>query len=165
MKFSQTTEAGFKGYTLVELLVGLSIIAIIFSIGLAGYREFSRRQALTGVSKQLKADLRLIQQLAITGQKPSDVSCDTLTGYTFSRVSANNYALLANCVSNAGVVSSPEYKNVDLGSDITFTSTNSAIKFKVLGQGTDLSASNTITLTHVSGNQNSMVIGIGGDVR
>lgn len=154
-----------KAYTLVELLVGLSIMAIIFSVGLAGYREFSRRQALTGVSKQLKADLRLIQQLAITGQKPGGLSCDILNGYTFTRVSSSNYKLLANCVSNVGVDSSPEYKNVDLGTDISLTSTNPSVKFKVLGQGTNLVAPNTLVLTHTSGNTNTMTIGIGGDIR
>ena len=156
------TAKNFKGYTLIELLVGLSIIAIIFSVGLAGYREFSRRQALTGVSKQLKADLRLAQQLALTGQKPEDVSCNTLDGYIFSRVSASSYRLLADC---AGIATPYVYKEVDLGTDITLTSTNTNFTFKVLGQGTDLTAINTITLTHTSGNQNSMVIGIGGDVR
>lgn len=154
-------KRSFKGYTLVELLIGLSIIGIIFSVGLAGYREFSRRQALTGVSKQLKADLRLAQQLALTGQKPDGVSCDTLDGYLFSRVDSNTYQILADC---SGV--SPHiYKEVDLGSNITITSTNATVTFKVLGQGTDLVASNTLTLTHSSGNQNIMTIGIGGDVK
>ncbi len=152
----------YKGYTLIELLVGLSIIGIIFSVGLVGYREFSRRQALTGVSKQLKADLRLAQQLALTGQKPDGVSCNTLDGYQFSRVSASVYRILVDC---AGIATPYIYKEVDLGSDVTLTSTNAIVTFKVLGQGTDLTVGNTLTLVHSSGNQNSMVIGIGGDVR
>lgn len=154
-----------KGYTLIELLVGISIVSIIFGIGFAGYRDFSRRQALTGVSKQFKADLRLIQQLALTGQKPTGVSCDTLNSYTFSRTSASTYNLIANCVSSLGVVSSPIYKTVNLGTDITYTSTNPTFRFKVLGQGTNLTANNVITLTHTSGTQAILTIGIGGDVR
>lgn len=155
----------FKGYTLVELLVGLSIISIVFGVGFAGYRDFSRRQALTGVSKQLKADLRLIQQLALTGQKPNGVSCDTLNSYTFSRTSASTYNLVANCVNTLGVVSSPVYKSVNLGSTITFTSTNALFSFKVLGQGTNLTSPNVIILTHSSGNTNTMTVGIGGDIK
>lgn len=151
-----------NGYTLVELLVGLSIITITFSIGLVGYREFSRRQALTGISKQLKADLRLMQQLALTGQKPDDVSCNTLDGYLFSRVDSSTYRILIDC---AGIATPYVYKEVDLGSDISLTSTNSTITFKVLGQGTDLNDDNTITLTHTSGNQNTVVVGVGGDVK
>ncbi|MEK7168456.1 MAG: prepilin-type N-terminal cleavage/methylation domain-containing protein [Patescibacteria group bacterium] len=154
-----------SAYTLVELLVGILIISIVFGVGFAGYRDFSRRQTLTGVSKQLVADLRLIQQLALTGQKPSGVSCDTLNSYTFSRTSASTYNLIANCVSNLGVVSSPVYKNVNLGSTITFTSTNASFRFKVLGQGTNLTVNNIITLTHTSGNTNTITVGIGGDIR
>ncbi|MFZ3301750.1 MAG: prepilin-type N-terminal cleavage/methylation domain-containing protein [Microgenomates group bacterium] len=156
------TANNFKGYTLVELLIGITIVSIVFGVGLAGYREFSRRQALTGVSKQLKADLRLAQQLALTGQKPDSVSCDTLDGYIFSRVDAYTYRLSADC---AGIATPYVYKEVNLGSDITISSTNASFMFKVLGQGTDLVASNTLTLTHTSGNQNIMVVGVGGDVR
>ena len=47
----------FKGYTLIELLVVITISIIIFGVGMAGYRECSRRQALTGILKQTKADL------------------------------------------------------------------------------------------------------------
>lgn len=159
------TAKRFNGYTLVELLIGITIVSIIFGVGLAGYRDFSRRQALTGVSKQLKGDLRLIQQLALTGQKPEGVSCDTLNSYTFSRTSSSTYDLIANCKSSTGVASSPIFKTVDLGTSVTFTSTNATIAFKVLGQGTDLSATNTITLTHTSGNQVVMTVGIGGDVK
>lgn len=156
------TANNSKGYTLVELLIGITIISIVFGVGLAGYREFSRRQALTGVSKQLKADLRLAQQLALTGQKPNDVSCNTLDGYIFSRVDASTYRISADC---AGIATPYVYKEVNLGSDITLSSTNTSFMFKVLGQGTDLAASNTLTLTHTSGNQSIMVVGVGGDVR
>lgn len=159
------TANSFKGYTLIELLVGITIVSVIFGVGLAGYRDFSRRQALTGVTKQIKADLRVIQQLAITGQKPDGVSCETLNSYTFLRTSSSTYDLVANCVSGAGVASSPVYKSVDLGTDITFTSTNPSFLFKVLGQGTNLVADNTITITHVSGTQSTIVIGVGGDIR
>jgi prepilin-type N-terminal cleavage/methylation domain-containing protein len=159
-------KRNFKGYTLIELLVGLSIIGIIFSVGLAGYREFSRRQALTGVSKQLKADLRLAQQLALTGQKPDGVACDTLTGYTFNvSVSTSSYSISANCTSTLNIKTSPEIKNVSLGTDIQIVSTTAAFQFKGLGQGTNLTSSNTITLTHISGNTSLILVGIGGDVK
>ncbi len=154
-----------NGYTLIELLVGLSIVSIIFSVGFAGYRDFSRRQALTGVSKQLKSDLRLAQQLALTGQKPDGVACDTLNGYTFNRINSNEYSLVANCTNGGVTLTSPEYKRVDLGDDITLTATVSSFQFKSLGQGTNLSAANTLTLTHISGNVSVLNVGVGGDIK
>jgi len=153
-----------KGFTLIELLVGISIIAIVFSIGIANYREFSRRQALTGISKQLKADLRSIQQLALTGQKPEGVSCNTLNGYSFTRSGSSGYTLSAYCSDAQGVLlPAREIKTVNLGTDITISTTTPSFIFKVLGQGTDLLIQNTITLTHTSGNQINLVVGIGGD--
>lgn len=155
-----------SAFTLVELLIGITIISIVFGVGIASYREFSRRQALTGVSKQLKADIRLIQQLALTGQKPENVSCPTLNGYTFSRVNSTVYTLSANCSNASGAVMSPiEIKSVDLGTDITLTATVPNMLFKVLGQGTDLASANSLLLTHTSGNDITITVGVGGDVR
>lgn len=160
------TANNFKGYTLIELLIGITIISIVFGVGLAGYREFSRRQVLSGATKRMKADLRLAQQLALTGQKPEGSSCPTLNNYAFSKIGASRYTLAANCTNTLGVVLSPIIiKTVDLGSDTTFTAGTFTIRFKVLGQGTDLTTSDVITLTHASGSVSTIVVGVGGDVR
>lgn len=163
--FTLTNKIG-QGFTLIELLVGLSILVIVFTVGISGYREFSRRQALTGVIKEIKGNIRLIQQLALTGQKPEGLSCPTLNSYTFTRSSSTIYTLTANCVNSSGVPLNHDIKSVDLtNSSVTITSTNPSIVFKVLGQGTSLSSANTITLTHVSGSQTTLVIGVGGEIR
>lgn len=154
-----------SAYTLVELLVGTSILSIVFGIGLVNYRDFSRRQALTKTVKQVKADIRSAQQFALIGQKPEG-SCDNLDGYTFSRTSATNYRILVNCVSNLGLATSLEIKNVILDTGITFTSTNPSFKFKILGQGTNLLSSNTLTFTSsIAGTVETIVIGTRGDVK
>ncbi len=153
-----------KGYTLIELLVVITIISIVFFVGYANYREFSRRQALSGVTKTVKADLRLAQQLASSGQKPT-VSCDTLNGYTFSITNATNYKILANCTSDSGAVSSPVFKNVDFETGVTLASTISSFQFKGLGQGTSLTSDIVLTLTHAPTNSTSTIsIGKGGDI-
>lgn len=149
----------YKGYTLIELLVVITVGIIIFSVGIAGYREFSRRQALTGISKQLKANLRLAQQLALTGQKPEGLNCTKLDGYTFSRLSATEYQLIANC-SNANHV----IKDVELPQDTTLSA--GSVIFKVLGQGTNLSAPLTFTIANsVNGASGQIIVGVGGDVQ
>ena len=162
MKFKSSSA-----FTLIELLVVISIIGIIFTLGVAGYRDFSRRQALTGVSKQLKADIRLAQQLALTGQKPSDASCNTLISYSFSRTGSTGYTIGANCLDAIGNSLSPRIvKTVNLTtSNVSISSTASSVTFKTIGQGTDLSGSNTITLTHTSGNTALIIVGVNGDVK
>ncbi|MEK7472953.1 MAG: prepilin-type N-terminal cleavage/methylation domain-containing protein [Patescibacteria group bacterium] len=148
-----------KGYTLIELLVGISIIAIIFGVGFVSYREFSRRQSLTGVTKQLVGDLRLAQQLALTGQKPESGLCTTLIGYTVSRTSTTTYDLIANC-SNANYI----IKTINMPVNTTISA--GSVTFKVLGQGTNLTSPLTYTVTNTSASTSGIVtIGIGGDIK
>jgi prepilin-type N-terminal cleavage/methylation domain-containing protein len=145
-----------KGYTLVELLVGISIVAVIFGVGFISYREFSRRQSLTGITKQLVGDLRLAQQLALTGQKPE--VCTKLIGYTFTATSSN-YKIIASC--SGGTV---ETKTVDISADTTISA--GSVTFKVLGQGTSLTSPLTFTITNSSsGVSGTVTIGIGGDIQ
>lgn len=145
-----------KGYTLIELLVVITISIIIFGVGIAGYREFSRRQALTGVLKQVKADLRLAQQLALTGQKPE--TCVKLIGYAFTATSSN-YKITANCLD--GTV---ETKSVDMPTNVNISA--GSITFKILGQGTNLSTPLTFTISNtVASITGTVIVGTGGDVQ
>lgn len=149
----------FKGYTLIELLIVITITSIIFGVGIAGYREFSRRQSLTGVLKKTKADLRLAQQLAITGQKPTDVTCPILNGYTFTRNSASSYQIIASCSNGNTVI-----KDVDMPSDTTISA--GSVTFKVLAQGTNISAPLTFTIANTANNATgTVVVGTGGDIQ
>lgn len=155
-----------NGYTLIELLIGLSVIGIIFSLGFVSFREFSRRQALNGAKKLLVGQLRVAQELALSGDKPSDPFCNApnrLKGYNFRALTNLNYTIEASCT--GGDV---ETKNVDLDGDITISepSTN-PILFKVLGQGTNIDTDDTtITLTQtVTGNTREIVITKSGEIR
>lgn len=154
-----------KGYTLIELLVVMTIGIILFGVGLAGYREFSRRQDLTGVSKSITNDILLIKQYAMTGRKPSGSTCIKLIGYSFARsISGTNYKIYANCKNNENLVNI-EIKSVDLADGISFTSSTNSFVFKVLGSGTDLQSDNTINIVNAySGNTAKITIGVGGNI-
>lgn len=152
-------------YTLIELLIVITISIIIFSVGIVGYREFSRRQALTGITKQIKADLRLTQQLALTGQKPTEdyqgnsVTCSRLSSYTFTRINSVTYQIIANCTNTNSII-----KNIDMPEDTIISAGN--IVFKALGQGTSLSSPLTYTITNTqSSTTNTIVVGVGGDIQ
>ena len=157
--FRGYTLMRFKGYTLIELLVGISILAIIFGVGFASYREFARRQSISGILKVIKADLRLAQQLSLTGQKPDGVVCTTLVGYIFMRADSVSYQLIADCTNANHIiktVSMPENTTISAGS----------VTFKVLGQGTDLTAPLTFSIVNSTAQTSGTVtIGIGGDVQ
>lgn len=158
-----------KGYTLIEILVGLTIVGILFAVGYVNFRDFSRRQALAGAAKILQGDIRLAQQQALSGQKPDDPKCNDpniLNGFNFDVISSGEYKIYANCT--GGNVSEAT-KDVVLPSNILITKpVPNPIIFKVLGSGTNIPDGTpaTITLTQANtGNTLSITIGSGGEVQ
>ena len=110
-----------QGFTIVELVVVIGTMAILFSLGYANNREFQRRQQLESVVREFKVDMRLAQQLALTGKKPA--GCATLEGYRIIREGMgmgmqNSYEILAHCGKNKKCDKDPDYcvKDVDLPS-------------------------------------------------
>jgi len=127
-----------RGYTLVEILVGMTIIGVVFGVGFASFRGFARRQVVASSIRALKADLRLAQAQALAGKKPDHPNCNSpnlLDGYNFEIISSDEYRIDARC--SGGNV---EVKEVQLAS-VTLTSPSpNPIVFKVLGQGTNIAA-------------------------
>lgn len=154
-----------KGYTLLEILVALTIVGIIFSVGYVGFRSFSQRQEMQGVARNIRGDLRLAQEQALAGKKPSGLNCDspaTLDGFNFSVDSANVYSI--NAVCSQGTI---ETKSVTLPTGITLsTPAVNPVLFKSVGHGTNITGSVVINLLQ-TGTTNAAVITIsqGGDIQ
>lgn len=156
------------GYTLIEILIGLTIIGFLFSFGYASFRDFSRREALNGTIKQIQGDLRVLQSSASAGQKPDDPLCNapnTLKGYRFTVVSSTEYQLRADCT--GGVAS--DFKLVTLSAGITIsTPSPNPIIFKVLGQGTNIPTGTNAVLTLTQAGTNNVAtitISPGGEIK
>ncbi len=152
------------GYTLIEILVSMSIIGLIFNFGYVNYRDFARRQALLGSARHLKADLRLAQEQALAGKKPSSAACSgagSLRGYDFYVDSATSYIIQANCT--GGLV---DDKIVQTSSGVSLTAVPNRFTFKVIGKGTSLSGLATITLTQTAtGNTQVITISPEGEIK
>lgn len=150
------------GYTLVEILIVLTVMAIVFSGGYAGYREFSRRQNLAGVAKSIIGDLRYTQTLAISGKKPAGC-ISYLDGYEFYVVNSMRYEIRAKCSG------SPAGKVVDLPSGYSISSPSpNPILFKVLGQGTNIpngSFATLIVTQSVTSKTFAISISYGGEIK
>jgi prepilin-type N-terminal cleavage/methylation domain-containing protein len=160
-----------RGYTLIEILVALTIIGLLFSVGYANFRSFSQRQVVLDAAKNLQGDLRLAQQMALSGQKPDDPNCNspnTLNGYDFNIVSGSSYEIKASC--SGGTVSAAE-KTVDVSSGAAIASpfpSPNPILFKVLGNGTNISAGGSASIKIVqtgTTNQTTVTIGAGGQIQ
>jgi len=162
-KDSTTSYTNNKsGYTLIEILVSLTIIGIVFGFGYASYRDFSRRQALKDAAKIVQGDLRFAQENAIAGQKPAGCST-TLVGYNFNVYSTSAYRIEADCGSTTITV-----KDVTVPSDITLVIPSlNPLLFKVLGQGTNIGSSNWELLLNQTGtlNQAKVIVTSGGEIK
>lgn len=154
-----------KGYTLIEILVALTIVGLIFGIGYVNFRDFARRQALAGVARSIMGDLRLAQEQALAGKKPAVVACNPpneLNGFNFRVTGASSYQLEANCSGGNSIT-----KSATLPTDVSISIPSpNPITFKILGQGTNLSADATISLTQ-SGTANTKVVTVtsGGEIK
>jgi len=156
-----------SAYTLIEILVGLTIISLLFSFGYVSFRDFSRRESLNGYAKGIQGDLRLAQSLSSAGQKPDDPFCNdpnTLSSYNFKVYSNDEYKIEVVC--SGGIITN---KDVTLPIDITISTPSvNPIQFKILGQGTNVPVGSdvTFTLTQAGTNYNaSITINSGGEIK
>jgi len=152
-----------KGYTLLEILVSLSIIGIIFVVGYAGFRDFARRQALQAGARSVQGDLRLAQEQALAGKKPS--GCNTLSSFSFEVVDTASYEVSAVCNNGSYLV-----KEGQLSEGIVFDPLPSPnpVLFKVIGQGTNIgvgSSANFTLLQEATGTTNTISVNWTGEIK
>lgn len=150
------------GYTLIEILVALTVISLIFTFGYAGFREFSQRQALESAARSLQGNLRLVQEYALSGKKPDD--CLVLDGYRV-KISPNSYTLVAICAEEETSINKD---NLPIANGITASVSINNFTFKVLGQGTSIPAGSAsmITLTQAgTGKTRTITITAGGEIK
>ncbi|MCH7641075.1 hypothetical protein IID22_02690 [Patescibacteria group bacterium] len=171
-KSSSTTHYPLptQGFSIIELVVVIGTMALLFSLGYANYRDFQRRQQLDSVINEFKTDLRLAQQLALTGNKPT--GCTTLEGYRIRRDGDKSYKILAYCGSPVTCSVDPDYcvKDVNLPSNIsigTFApSPGNRFMFQVLARGVDRDGETTITFTQdVTGDTRSVIVTPSGEIK
>lgn len=131
-----------RGFTLLEVLVAMTTIVVIIGLASASYSKFNRKETIKQVALTLKANLRAIQFKAINGQKPVNITCTQLDGYTIT-FATSSYTYKATCTPLAGSVPST---SVALPQGVSFSPVPSAILYKVLGVGTDKSSTVDITM-------------------
>lgn len=78
-----------SGFTLVELLIGVTVVVILFSTGLSAYSISRDRQEIRGYGEIIETHLREVQKSASIGNQL--ISCDGIIfAYTVSIVSTTD---------------------------------------------------------------------------
>jgi len=150
-----------SGFTLVELLVTLSIIALLFSLGLTQYNRFNRRQILIRAKDNLITELRLAQTKASASEKPSDCGAAPLLGHKLEFTSNRDYQIAAVCDGTSVVVKGDMF--LPLG--IVKESGPDEILFKVLSQGVDISGEQDIVITDDLGQSQTITVNSVGEIK
>ncbi len=145
-----------QGFTLVEIMVVISLMAILAGTGIAGYRNSARKQAVEVAAQKLISALRKAQVNAAAGVKEG--CAGTLTGWQVN-VSANSYTIEGLC----GVTTFNSRTENYTGASVTVFPSPNPILFKVLNQGTNIIGSTTVTLgvTGISYTRNVKVLWTG----
>lgn len=126
------------GFTLVEVLVTLTIMGVIFGLGIANYGKFNQSRQLDKATQDLITNLRVAQSRANNGENnctdPGLSTCSSpcvLDGYRFS-LASDRYTYYAECEKGdkKGLTTVIVLTNgITVGSN--------SFLFKVLGLGTD----------------------------
>ncbi len=148
------------GFTFIELLVVIVIMATVFAIGLANYRGFTRQKQLENAARQVEGDLRFALSAANAGEGAS--ACGS--GFAIDRYqvvfSSDSYDINYVCKQNTNET------NISVKSDIGFENisfSSATVIFYTVGRG---ASSTTVTITQDStGNSYHVIIGAGGEIK
>ncbi len=126
------------GFTIIELLVVISIMALFIGATLAQYNTYTQQLKLKNEAKKLVDVLELAKKKALSADL-QDKNCSNFTGYRLT-TSVNSYSLLFGCSSVYTSV-----QNYNLPTNVTITVGTGDYNFSPL-MNNPIFISNTIRL-------------------
>ncbi len=84
-----------RGYSLIELVIVMGIMAVLFTLGFAGYSQFNARQELVSLVNQVKTDIRSTQNRALSGVSYENERAAWVFQFHTNTVANNNYSIQA----------------------------------------------------------------------
>jgi type IV pilus assembly protein PilE len=145
MRHLPTPDRGFtthRGFTLVELLTAMAIIALLATIAIPSFRSYLRTSNRTDATRTLMQDAQALQRCYsqnFTYINAGPTPCSVVAGTTFS---ANNYYSVTVTINNA---SSYTLQAVPNGPPQSQDSACQTFTLQSSGQQTSLSAAAQLT--------------------
>jgi prepilin-type N-terminal cleavage/methylation domain-containing protein len=127
------------GFTLIEIIVSVSLLLVLSGLFMASYSGFNNSQTVKQAASTLVLNLQAVRTNAAAGAKPA--LCDTLTGYIVKFPDSGSYTARALCQS--GEVGATESYSLPTG--VLFSPTPASFTFYALNRGA--SAAQTMYLT------------------
>jgi len=92
-----------KGFTLIELIIVISVVTFMSIVGIVAYREYSQSQSLSAAAQDLAGTIQLAKSRSISQVKPSTCGTQSLDGYRINipSFSQPEYTISAICEGNA----------------------------------------------------------------
>jgi len=90
-----------KGFTLIEMLVSVTIMVLLIGGGIAGYINFNDKRVILSAVGELKAEFASAQSLANSGRLGG---CDILNGYRISSAGSGTDTIVSidvNCLTGS----------------------------------------------------------------
>ena len=134
-----------KGFTLLEIMVALTLAMLLTGGVIAGYTQFTNNQKIKQTANTLKNNLRFVQSKARIGEKPPVVTCASLLGYRVT-FTATSYSYVIECSPGASGATATE---IELPASVTFSPVPDPLLFRVLDHGVDIDS--TLIITLISG--------------
>lgn len=106
MIFQERSKSS-KGFSLIELLVSVTIMMLVVGIGVPGYLEFNKRQQIREIKAQLEVVIELARENARSGQMGV---CDRLYGYEIAAVTGQDIKIRPVCIEGT----TPDWGDVDV---------------------------------------------------
>ncbi len=136
-----------KGYTLIEILVVITITGVLMTVGLSGWTTYRDRRTLDEIGLTLVSSLRQVRSKAARGEKPTTImcSCSSLDGYNIEEDSGNMEAVP---VCGGSRLLDPSCQEVIVIDDKVSWSLPSSFMFKSLTGNTNESGPFYVYLTY-----------------
>lgn len=126
-----------SGFSFIELLIVMVVMMLVFGISLSSYRQFQRKKAVDAFATQVKTDINLAREYALSGKKPTS-GCTELDGYLFwiPAFSQRQYYVWPMC---DGGFNAPYTKLVNWPPGIVMSIPDFyGINFRPLGKGVEI---------------------------
>lgn len=156
---SQSLPHFKPGFTLIELMVSVTLISLLVSFGISAYTKSQQRQVIRTATAQLADSLDSLHQQALIGKRP-DTCTGAFQGYLVETdPNTNQFTATAQCALTNSAEETITINNLTFVNNDIFT-------FAPLTGGIDMGGATNLNLDYldVEGTTHRFILSRGGSI-